>query len=207
MYLIIDLKHYLPTKIFEFMIVRFSGTKNGGRNLKKLVYILIALVVLLGCLAVAVAVGFSQFSEKSVTCDHEPKVIQEEKLTNACSSRPCRNRGRCIDLPGDFICRCSHGYYGSTCEYSVPRIMASKACESSPCGNQGVCTNVPPDDYSCSCKRPHFGKNCQNSESLLNVDTTSITVLHFNCTNGFTHFWIARRGLCMNIETHEHCLT
>ena len=130
--------------------------------------------MLFGCLAAAIGLGFSLVGEKSVTCDHEPKVIQEERKMNACSSGPCRNRGTCIDLHGDFICGCSENYYGTSCEHPVPRNTASNACESSPCGNQGICINTPPEDNFCACQMPYFGKNCQNSESLFNVDIFTV---------------------------------
>ena len=158
----------------ELKNIYFTESKDEGRNPKKLVYILIALVVLFGCLAAAIGLGFSLVCEKSAAYDHEPKVIQEERITSACSSGPCRNRGTCIDLHGDFICRCSESYYGTSCEHAVPRNTASKACESSPCGNQGICMNVPPENYFCACQRPYLGKNCQNSESLFNVDIFTV---------------------------------
>lgn len=36
-----------------------------------------------------------------------------EMDTNECSSTPCNNGGRCVDLVNRFICECASGYEGT----------------------------------------------------------------------------------------------
>jgi hypothetical protein len=33
-----------------------------------------------------------------------------------CSSAPCQNYGRCIDVDGNYVCVCPHGFNGSECQ-------------------------------------------------------------------------------------------
>ena len=39
------------------------------------------------------------------------------KALDACSSKPCKNEGECIDVGfGKFRCKCAKGFTGPTCE-------------------------------------------------------------------------------------------
>ena len=38
---------------------------------------------------------------------------------NECGSLPCQHDGQCIDQEDGFVCNCSHGYYGPTCQSNI----------------------------------------------------------------------------------------
>ena len=47
---------------------------------------------------------------------------------NECVSRPCRNGGRCVNLPGSYKCNCRAGYVGKRCE--IGELMSAKLISS-----------------------------------------------------------------------------
>ena len=48
---------------------------------------------------------------------------------------PCRNGGNCTqnETTGEYVCSCSIGYTGSTCEIDIDE------CATKPCQNNGTC--------------------------------------------------------------------
>nr|XP_039249267.1 uncharacterized protein LOC120326973 [Styela clava] len=76
-------------------------------------------------------------------------------IADACFSNPCENNGEC--MPGEdylsFKCKCSEGYFGSTCEtkdYCVPnRCKNGAKCET----GMGF--------YYCDCPNGYRGRDCE----------------------------------------------
>ena len=75
---------------------------------------------------------------------------------------PCKNRGICTNLRGNYTCDCSNtGYRGRQCEELID------ACSSGLCQNGGVRTSQP-GGYNCKCNPGYTGKNCQIIEGKEN---------------------------------------
>uniref|UniRef100_A0A1I8H8I3 Delta-like protein n=1 Tax=Macrostomum lignano TaxID=282301 RepID=A0A1I8H8I3_9PLAT len=69
-----------------------------------------------------------------------------------CSSEPCKNGGRCIDLPDKFVCKCRPSFGGATC------IRELQPCQySRPCQNGGTCIAR----VGCACPAGFHGDACQ----------------------------------------------
>ena len=87
-------------------------------RLKKLVYTLIILVVILGCVAIAgLAVSVSNLKNST---DQAAEPRMENRISNACSPGSCANNATCLnsaDVEDGYICICPYLYYGSRCEY------------------------------------------------------------------------------------------
>lgn len=70
----------------------------------------------------------------------------------ACSSNPCKNNGKCLDLDNfQFKCMCESEFSGDFCE------RRNDPCFSNPCSFKGVCINLPIQSISYYCKC-NFGK-------------------------------------------------
>ena len=68
---------------------------------------------------------------------------------NDCVGVTCVH-GSCIDLVGDFMCRCHGGYEGRFCDKEVDE------CTSNPCQHGGSCTDLV-NGYECRCPRGTTG--------------------------------------------------
>ena len=77
-------------------------------------------------------------------------------------NNPCKNRGICTNLQGNYTCDCSNTEYrGRQCEEFV------NWCSDGLCQNGGVCTSQP-EGYHCECSSGYTGKNCQFNEGREN---------------------------------------
>ena len=46
-------------------------------------------------------------------------VVPHYTAIDECATTPCLNNGICIDGINRFVCRCSAGYTGTTCEIGM----------------------------------------------------------------------------------------
>ena len=101
--------------------------------------------------------------------------------TRTCADMPCANGGTCMPNGKHFHCSCPIGYFGKTCEGSMP-------CERSPCHNGGRCTNIDSKRFQCACKLNYVGDHCEtelpclNNPCKMNGTCTNINVNNFKCT-------------------------
>ena len=72
---------------------------------------------------------------------------------NDCSSFPCTNNGRCIDLHNDFKCNCTDGWMGKACNIPVD------PCSPFPCYSHAVCV-ASSTGFKCNCDPGFTGKLC-----------------------------------------------
>uniref|UniRef100_A0A915CMH4 Notch n=1 Tax=Ditylenchus dipsaci TaxID=166011 RepID=A0A915CMH4_9BILA len=86
---------------------------------------------------------------------------------NECASKPCQNKGRCINLVNDFRCDCAPGYSGERCETNIDE------CKNVACFNGGTCVDGI-DSFNCECTRGFVGQYC---EKYVNVDKFNRTDL------------------------------
>nr|XP_009305790.1 protein eyes shut homolog isoform X2 [Danio rerio] len=70
-----------------------------------------------------------------------------------CVSRPCQNRGICVDGVNSYSCFCEPGFSGLHCEEDI------NECASNPCQNQAVCQDLV-NGFQCSCVPGYFGPHC-----------------------------------------------
>nr|XP_006817862.1 PREDICTED: delta-like protein D-like [Saccoglossus kowalevskii] len=72
-----------------------------------------------------------------------------------CANDPCQNGANCTDSLKQFICHCSEGWEGTTCEDRV------NPCQSNPCVNDGKCQWSDGDiSYHCDCPDDRIGQHC-----------------------------------------------
>ncbi|KAK3753373.1 hypothetical protein RRG08_005961 [Elysia crispata] len=94
----------------------------------------------------------------------------QTQTSNACTSSPCLNDGKCFlerNQPG-FRCQCEPGYLGAACQHKLEQCKNfqvdsyKKSCVSRPCYNKGHCQQVATRaGYRCFCRRGYTGKHCQ----------------------------------------------
>ena len=135
---------------------------------------------------------------------------------NECESNPCLNGGMCTDLFLDFVCDCSPGFTGRTCDIgdsslknpfhdgTVYYILEINECESNPCLNGGMCTDLFLD-FACDCSPGFTGRTCDIGDSSLKNpfhDGTVYYILEINecesnpCLNG---------GMCTDLLLDFAC--
>lgn len=73
--------------------------------------------------------------------------------------KQCMERGMLME---EGVCKCFHGYSGSTCQYEDD-CSADKDCWN---GGRCVEDGVFPNKKSCFCHYGFFGKTCKESKSL-----------------------------------------
>ncbi|XP_077325020.1 protein crumbs homolog 1-like isoform X1 [Lithobates pipiens] len=104
---------------------------------------------------------FSYADAAGYVCRCQPGFTGENCSVNVdeCTSSPCQNGGRCIDLINGYKCQCDPGYAGVLCAVNVDE------CENNPCQNSATCLDGVAD-YACRCPHPGLdgitwgGKNC-----------------------------------------------
>nr|XP_061802653.1 coagulation factor X-like [Nerophis lumbriciformis] len=94
--------------------------------------------------------------------DKTEKFWNKYKDGDACLSKPCAHRGRCVDGIGGYTCYCYEGYQGSNCEIAIPQL-----CENQNGGCQHFC-KVEQGNIECSCADGYYlasdDKSCESNE-------------------------------------------
>ncbi|XP_028921673.1 lactadherin isoform X2 [Ornithorhynchus anatinus] len=57
------------------------------------------------------------FAQYFCKCPVGYKGIHCQENENECSSKPCLNGGTCLDLEGDYACKCRSPFLGKTCKF------------------------------------------------------------------------------------------
>ncbi|KAH3855913.1 hypothetical protein DPMN_098488 [Dreissena polymorpha] len=70
----------------------------------------------------------------------------------------CRHGSTCANIEGSFMCDCSSGFAGDSCETDI------NECLSAPCLNNGTCNNTI-GSFNCVCAQTYTGKNCEKEPS------------------------------------------
>ena len=113
-----------------------------------------------GCLIHCSYNGICKFNE--ITKTHNCECLNHytgtkcETNLNKCSSFPCLNNGKCIDVKTNetytFKCNCTSHYYGAHCE------NAEDQCKSKNCSSNGYCfKNKMTGLAECKCFSKYFG--------------------------------------------------
>eukprot|EP01051_Picozoa_sp_SAG22_P011944 SAG22_NODE_1196_length_5198_cov_3.167092_6_plen_359_part_01 len=72
-----------------------------------------------------------------------------------CISQPCQNNAmECVDVFGDFECRCAPGWVGQDCSIDYDE------CGSDPCQNGAACSDRQ-SNYHCACTVGWAGHECE----------------------------------------------
>ena len=87
-------------------------------RLKKLAYVIIILVIILGCTAIAgLAISVSNLKDST---DQLDQTKTEQQLSDACFSEPCANDATCLntaDVEEGYICICPFLSFGNHCQH------------------------------------------------------------------------------------------
>jgi len=116
--------------------------------------------------------GFGEFTvmdcpEHLVYNPHLIRCDLDTSVPPGCSSNPCLNNGKCIDLPQlfTFRCECPSGFTGQTCE-------KVDTCSTKPCGPDGVCISMAagsPVPNVCMCNSGRtIGTSCNQQSVEMN---------------------------------------
>ena len=65
-------------------------------------------------------------------------------------SNPCKNGATCIDLYGDYLCRCIPGWEGFDCSINKDDCIIQAVGSQGPCLNNGTCVDKV-GTYDCIC--------------------------------------------------------
>ncbi|GAA6068125.1 milk fat globule EGF and factor V/VIII domain containing b, partial [Tachysurus ichikawai] len=84
---------------------------------------------------------------------------------DSCKVDVCHNGGTCVTTAekDSFICICSDGFKGDTCNETEPG-----PCHPNPCKNDGICELQRGDvfgGYTCKCMKGFEGTHCENSKN------------------------------------------
>ncbi|KAL4218701.1 hypothetical protein ACF0H5_021289 [Mactra antiquata] len=96
-------------------------------------------------------VAWQQFSETDGTF-----VLTKSQCDafDNCQSQPCQNNGTCSDKIDDFMCTCTEGFNGTTCEINIDD------CIDKSCDNGGTCLDGI-NDSTCLCRHGYTGDLCE----------------------------------------------
>ena len=102
---------------------------------------------------------------------------------DSCLNQPCFNGGACQDLPQGYLCTCTSGFFGDSCEFAEVN-----ECEPDPCQNGGLCTdNVGAVGFTCNCTDTGFtGATCETNidDCVSNGCSNGGT-----CVDGINDYW------------------
>ena len=86
--------------------------------------------------------------------------VQNDPEVNPCRLLPCENGATCEAIGSsvtDFICTCTPGFTGETCETKFDQCK-----EEQPCLHGGTCSNIDMlPGFKCSCPYGFGGSNCE----------------------------------------------
>ncbi|XP_029551271.1 sushi, nidogen and EGF-like domain-containing protein 1 isoform X2 [Salmo trutta] len=83
------------------------------------------------------------------------KTVQRPEKQDRCESSPCLNGGVCRGYRRNHLCICKEGFVGDRCQ------LLENPCVLQPCGNRGLCHSNRRENYSCTCRVGHTGKDCE----------------------------------------------
>ncbi|KAL9961557.1 hypothetical protein ACROYT_G030517 [Oculina patagonica] len=72
-----------------------------------------------------------------------------------CSSGPCKNGGKCVEISNGYKCTCLAGFTGETCEEKM-------FCSPNPCEHDGQCVETL-QGYKCVCQDSYTGVHCKDT--------------------------------------------
>ncbi|GBP07549.1 Cubilin [Eumeta japonica] len=107
-----------------------------------------------------------------------------------CSSRPCRNGGTCLLLPGSHHCLCPTKWEGEECDVDVNECRNFAGTDLG-CQNGATCINKR-GSYECMCKPGWYGLHCTRKAK--------------DCSGG--NFEMCGHGICLQVTSGEgvHCI-
>ncbi|KFM70020.1 Hemicentin-2, partial [Stegodyphus mimosarum] len=80
----------------------------------------------------------------------------------------CSANTTCVNTPGDFYCKCKHGYKkkGENVPYEnkLNKDDCVDLCNPNPCGDNGVCSLKDNKMFDCSCKTGYEGTLCDRND-------------------------------------------
>ncbi|CAL1301498.1 unnamed protein product, partial [Larinioides sclopetarius] len=87
----------------------------------------------------------------------------------------CPNTTTCLNLPGDYNCKCKNGYRLEEGE-AVKTHGCRAVCEPNPCVH-GTCAEAGKDGFSCSCEELYTGRFCnQTNEAIIGAKKAGIEI-------------------------------
>ncbi|XP_041470601.1 fibropellin-1-like [Lytechinus variegatus] len=124
-------------------------------------------------------------------------------LTFCDDNTDCRNGGVCSSMN---VCECTPTWTGPTCESPNP-------CGSSPCLHGGTC-EANGGNYTCLCRTPHKGTNCEYLAASSSCDPTPCVAgeciddlngnVYCECTPFTTGAFCERTPNCSNRDPCRH---
>ncbi|XP_032220681.2 sushi, von Willebrand factor type A, EGF and pentraxin domain-containing protein 1 [Nematostella vectensis] len=113
--------------------------------------------------------------------DANVNYVYELDQTDPCKPNPCKNVGQCSAFTSGFVCTCTSGYTGKTCETVVD------PCVPNPCKNGAICTSTA-SGVTCACPGGFTGHRCDQdvnecwiNSPCLNGGTCINTYGSFTC--------------------------
>jgi len=98
--------------------------------------------------------------------------------TTPCSSRPCKNNGKCLPMyeENKYKCACK-GFKGENCENDIDECQTANACH-----QNATCKNTK-GSYNCTCKGGFKGNGRINCTESLNQDMNDSKAFLFSLKN------------------------
>ncbi|GBP07555.1 Cubilin [Eumeta japonica] len=124
-----------------------------------------------------------------------PKILRLQNRMNElsrdeCASRPCRNGGTCLRLPGSHHCLCPTQWEGEECDVDVNECRNFAGTDLG-CQNGATCINRL-GSYECMCRPGWYGLHCTRKAK--------------DCSGG--NFEMCGHGICLQVTSGEgvHCI-
>ncbi|GBP07541.1 Cubilin homolog [Eumeta japonica] len=114
----------------------------------------------------------------------------DELSRDECATRPCRNGGTCLQLPGGHYCLCPVQWQGDDCDVDVNECRNFAGTDLG-CQNGATCINRL-GSYECMCRPGWYGLHCTRKAK--------------DCSGG--NFEMCGHGICLQVTTGEgvHCI-
>ncbi|KRZ26957.1 Neurogenic locus Notch protein, partial [Trichinella pseudospiralis] len=110
-------------------------------------------------------------------------------ISVACENLNCSDHGVCVEIDGNYTCKCYPGYRGENCEKEERRSVNPVGCLDGPfCGKNGDCYQSG-EDWKCACHPGFTGIRCEE-----NVD---------QCINNTMN--CGKAGRCVRLNNIEKC--
>ncbi|KAI1280397.1 Cubilin [Halotydeus destructor] len=145
---------------------------------------------------------------KVARLEQQLRQLNELLTANECDSNPCRNGGTCLDTFNGFICRCTSGWEGNTCDTDVNECSRYAGTDLG-CQNGATCANTA-GGYSCQCATNWWpgqakyrcicdqGWTTGGGSPACVVDVDECTGRRFPCSTN-------PRVSCFNVDGSFHC--